>query len=114
MNRREFGARLLGSAFAGRMAALADLERLTQTAGIDGGRLNSRLTALSKFGANPQGGVSRIAYSDFDKEARTVVVGWMRDAGLTPSVDFAGNIIGRRAGSDASLKPLIFGSHIDS
>ncbi|HEY9225347.1 MAG TPA: M20 family metallo-hydrolase, partial [Gemmatimonadaceae bacterium] len=39
---------------------------------------------------------------------------WMRAAKLTPTIDFAGNIIGRRAGRDASLKPLLFGSHIDS
>ena len=29
-------------------------------------------------------------------------------------IDTAGNIIGRRAGSDSKLKPLLFGSHIDS
>jgi len=39
---------------------------------------------------------------------------WMRAAKLEPSVDYAGNIIGRRAGTDASLKPIVFGSHIDS
>jgi N-carbamoyl-L-amino-acid hydrolase len=38
----------------------------------------------------------------------------MQEAGLTPSVDFAGNVIGRRAGGDASLKPIVFGSHVDS
>jgi len=38
----------------------------------------------------------------------------MRDAGLTVRVDTAGNIIGRRAGSDDSLPPIMFGSHIDS
>jgi len=30
------------------------------------------------------------------------------------SLDAAANIIGRRAGSDAALKPILFGSHIDS
>jgi len=39
---------------------------------------------------------------------------WMRAAKLEPSIDVAGNVIGRRAGRDASLKPLLFGSHIDS
>jgi N-carbamoyl-L-amino-acid hydrolase len=69
---------------------------------------------LSRFGANPQGGVSRVAYSDFDRDARAVVIGWMREAGLDTSTDFAGNIFGRRQGTDASLKPLVFGSHVDS
>jgi N-carbamoyl-L-amino-acid hydrolase len=38
----------------------------------------------------------------------------MRAAGLDPRVDAAGNIFGRRAGTDASLPPILFGSHIDS
>ena len=38
----------------------------------------------------------------------------MRAAGLDVRVDAAGNILGRRAGSDPSRKPLLFGSHIDS
>jgi N-carbamoyl-L-amino-acid hydrolase len=81
---------------------------------VNGDRLNAHLTALSEFAKNPQGGVSRVAYSDADRAARAAVMDWMRAAKLQPSVDFAGNIIGRRAGRDASLKPLLFGSHIDS
>jgi N-carbamoyl-L-amino-acid hydrolase len=38
----------------------------------------------------------------------------MREAKLQVSVDFAGNIVGSRAGSDASLTPILIGSHIDS
>jgi N-carbamoyl-L-amino-acid hydrolase len=39
---------------------------------------------------------------------------WMRAAKLEPSIDLAGNIIGRRAGREPSLKPILFGSHVDS
>jgi N-carbamoyl-L-amino-acid hydrolase len=81
---------------------------------VNADRVNAHLTALAEFGKNPQGGVSRVAYSDADRAARTVVLDWMRAAKLDPTIDFAGNIIGRRAGRDASLKPLLFGSHIDS
>jgi len=81
---------------------------------VNGDRVNAHLAALAGFGKNPQGGVSRVAYSDADRAARAVVMDWMRAAKLTPTVDYAGNIIGRRAGSDASLKPIVFGSHIDS
>ena len=81
---------------------------------VNDARINSRLAALAEFGKNPQGGVSRVAYSDFDKAARAVVMDWMREAKLDPSIDYAGNIIGRRRGMDASLKPILFGSHIDS
>lgn len=38
----------------------------------------------------------------------------MDAAGLKPRIDAAGNILGRRAGSEASLAPVLFGSHIDS
>jgi N-carbamoyl-L-amino-acid hydrolase len=59
-------------------------------------------------------GVSRVAYSDADVEGRRYVIDLMRAAGLDPRVDPAGNIFGRRAGSEASLPPILFGSHIDS
>jgi N-carbamoyl-L-amino-acid hydrolase len=81
---------------------------------VNGTRLNDSLAKLSEFGRNPQGGVSRVAYSDADKQAREWLMGLMRDAGLRTEIDTAGNIIGRRAGTDAARKPILFGSHIDS
>src|SRR5438477_2855164 len=81
---------------------------------VDGARIIQHLQALSEFGKNPQGGVSRVAYSDADKQGREYVLGLMRAAALDPKIDAAGNLIARRAGSDASLKSLVFGSHIDS
>ena len=81
---------------------------------VNGDRINQQLAALSEFGKNPYGGVSRTAYSEFDKQGREYVMGLMREAGLETSIDVAGNIIGRRAGSSPALKPLLFGSHIDS
>ena len=81
---------------------------------VNGDRINAHLLELSQFGKNPQGGVSRVAYSEADRAARAKVMEWMRAAKLEPSIDYAGNIIGRRTGRDASRKPLLFGSHIDS
>ena len=81
---------------------------------VNGKRLNDSLAKLSEFGRNPQGGVSRVAYSDADKQAREWVMGLMRNAGLRTEIDAAGNIIGRRAGTDSARKPILFGSHIDS
>lgn len=81
---------------------------------INGARLNEHLKALSEFGRNPQGGVSRVAYSEADRQGREYVMGLMRAAKLDVSIDAAGNLIGRRTGSDNSLKPILFGSHIDS
>jgi beta-ureidopropionase / N-carbamoyl-L-amino-acid hydrolase len=70
--------------------------------------------ALAEFGKNPQGGVSRVAYSDADKQGREYVLGLLREAKLDVTVDAAGNLIGRRAGSVNTLAPLLIGSHIDS
>jgi N-carbamoyl-L-amino-acid hydrolase len=85
---------------------------------VDAMALRQRIEALSQFG-RPQGGtfsdgVSRVAYSDADVAGRRYVIDLMRAAGLDPRVDAAGNIFGRRAGTDASLPPILFGSHIDS
>lgn len=81
---------------------------------VNGRRVNDHLKELSKFGANPQGGVSRVAYTQADVEGRGYVIGLMKEAGLEVAVDAAGNIVGRRAGSEPYLKPLLIGSHIDS
>ena len=80
--------------------------------------LRERIEALSIFGRPAGGtfadGVSRIAYSDADVEGRRYVMGLMRAAGLQPRIDPAGNIFATRAGGDATLPPILFGSHIDS
>ena len=81
---------------------------------INGSRLNAQLGELAAFGPTPDGGTNRVAYSDEDLEARKYVMQLMRDAKLDVSIDAAGNIVGRRAGTDATLKPLMIGSHIDS
>jgi len=81
---------------------------------VNAQRIHEHLSALSKFGANPQGGVSRVAYSDADLQGRNYAISLMKQAGLDVHIDASGNIVGTRAGSDASLKPLLIGSHIDS
>jgi N-carbamoyl-L-amino-acid hydrolase len=85
---------------------------------VDAAVLRQRIETLSLFG-RPSGGtfsdgVSRVAFSDADVAGRRYTIDLMRAAGLDPHVDPAGNIFGRRAGTDASLPPILFGSHIDS
>jgi beta-ureidopropionase / N-carbamoyl-L-amino-acid hydrolase len=77
-------------------------------------RMQARIEALSQFGTNPEGGVSRVAFSDADVAGRAWLIDAMRDVGLEVRVDTAGNIIGRRAGREDDLPPILFGSHIDS
>jgi N-carbamoyl-L-amino-acid hydrolase len=76
-------------------------------------RQRESLEKLSEFGRNPEGGVTRLGFSEADMAARDYVMGLMRAAGLTVRVDPAGNIFGRRAGSQ-NLPVILFGSHIDS
>ena len=81
---------------------------------INGKRVNGHLLELSRFGKNPEGGVTRVAYSDVDLQGRAYVIQLMRDAGLDVVIDPAGNIVGRRAGADPGKRPIVVGSHIDS
>ncbi len=76
-------------------------------------RLEESMDALGKIGATPKGGLTREALTDDDRRGRDLLVGWMREAGLTVTVDQMGNIFGGRAGSD-SLPPVMMGSHADS
>ncbi len=110
MNRREFGLNLFGMAGAFAFSPSQSALQLR----VRGQRLNAHLAELSEFGKNPQGGVSRLAYSDADLKGREYAIKLMREAKLRVNVDAAGNIAGRREGSDSSLKPLVLGSHIDS
>jgi N-carbamoyl-L-amino-acid hydrolase len=85
---------------------------------VDPARLRQRIESLSVFGRPAGGtfadGVSRTAYSDADVAGRRYVMAEMTAAGLQPRIDPAGNIFARRDGSQPSLPPILFGSHIDS
>ncbi|MGC2828766.1 MAG: M20 family metallo-hydrolase [Candidatus Acidiferrum sp.] len=76
-------------------------------------RLWTTLQKLGEFGKNPEGGVSRVGFTEADLAGRAYAIGLMREAGLQVRVDPAGNIFGRRLGSQ-NLPVLLFGSHIDS
>ena len=115
MNRREFNLGLLQTAAAYALLRPAKVGA-SEVLRVNGARLNQHIAALAEFGKNLQGGVSRVAYSDADARGREYVMGLMRAAKLEVSIDAAGNLIGRRAAAnnDDSLRPILFGSHIDS
>ncbi len=85
---------------------------------VNPGRLRQALEQLSVYGRPTGGtfadGVSRVAYSDADLAGRNYAMQRLRDADLQPRIDAAGNILAVRPGKDPSLKPILFGSHIDS
>ncbi|MEO1591694.1 MAG: Zn-dependent hydrolase [Cyanobacteria bacterium J06632_22] len=75
--------------------------------------MQQRLSDLATIGQLSCGGVRRTAYSPEDLAARQSVVAAMAQAGMTVSIDAAGNIIGRYSGLQ-NLPALATGSHIDT
>ncbi|WP_110955249.1 M20 family metallo-hydrolase [Anaerosinus massiliensis] len=62
----------------------------------------------------PGQGITRLAFSDEDWQARKFIIDLMENAGLTIRIDNFGNIIGRREGTNPTAKVVMMGSHIDS
>ncbi len=81
---------------------------------VDGARLNETMDTMKTFGGTPEGGSTRVAYSEPNREALDYLAGLMRDAGLEARIDAAGNLVGRRDGTEPGLKPLMLGSHVDT
>jgi beta-ureidopropionase / N-carbamoyl-L-amino-acid hydrolase len=79
---------------------------------VDGAHLLRDLESLAAFGVAPNGGVSRVAYSPADMEARDWVDEQMRGLGMRVARDPAGNSIGVYEG--AAERPLGLGSHTDT
>ena len=113
-SRREF----LATAGLSMAAWATGAVRAFQAPLVDPNALRLRIEALSVFGRPANGtfadGVSRVAYSDADVAGRKYVIDLMRGSGLEPRIDPAGNIFAKRAGTEPSLPPILFGSHIDS
>ena len=74
---------------------------------------SSPLVGLRPIQTIDGGGVCRLALGGEDKAGRDLVVRWMRDAGLTVTVDRIGNVVGVRPGRGDG-PPVMTGSHIDT
>ncbi len=80
----------------------------------NGVRLAQHLDTLATIGRLPSGAVRRLAFSEEDLEARTLVRQWMEEAGMEVRIDPAGNMIGRYEGLNPEMPVLATGSHIDT
>lgn len=80
---------------------------------VDGPRLLSDLAELAAIGADPAGGVTRLAYSPADRQTRTRFIQWAEELGLAVSVDAVGNILALEPDHGAEL-PVLSGSHLDT
>jgi hypothetical protein len=80
MNRRRFTKQLaatVGAMSFGRITR-GDATSLAPALGVDGERINRQLLELAQLGKNPYGGVSRVAYSEFDRQGRELAMNVMR------------------------------------
>lgn len=71
------------------------------------------LTDLAQIGQQPDGAVHRVAYSPADTEARQWLNARLRQLGLDPQEDAAGNTSTIYTGQ-ADLPPIAIGSHTDT
>jgi len=76
-------------------------------------RINQTMQELGELGDSPEG-MLRVAYSPEDITGRDYAIKMMQEAGLETRIDTAGNIIGRRSGSDDNLPAIAMGSHTDT
>jgi allantoate deiminase len=76
-------------------------------------RIQDRCDALGRL-SEQQGGLTRVFLSAEQREANDLVLAWMREAGMTASVDAIGNCAGRYEGLRPGLPCLMLGSHLDT
>ncbi len=80
---------------------------------IDQERLWSHLLELGTI-TDPARPYTRRSFTERFLEGRTWLAERMKAAGLTVSIDAAGNLIGRKEGQNAALGTLMIGSHSDT
>jgi N-carbamoyl-L-amino-acid hydrolase len=96
-------------------AGYCEFTPMTQTTNlqIDSELLLHDLEELATIGADPLGGITRIAYSPTDLLGRAWVAQQMHNLQLQVTSDAAGNTIGRYAGTQP-LGAIVVGSHTDT
>ena len=80
---------------------------------VDGQRIQHRIDQLAQIGRTPDG-LTRLAFTEADLRGREYVITLMKEAGLQVRIDAAGNIVGRRQGSQPGWPAIVLGSHIDT
>jgi allantoate deiminase len=81
---------------------------------VDGSRVAEMLRRLSEIGKDPAGGISRLAFTDLERQAHELVADWMRELNLSVWQDAIGNTIGELRGPGSDLPAIGVGSHLDS
>ena len=78
-------------------------------------RFEANFNAISRFGALKGGGLTRLAFSKEDLEARNFLINLIEENGFKLKIDNVGNIFAiYDDGCESGEKPVCVGSHIDS
>jgi hydantoinase/carbamoylase family amidase len=78
-------------------------------------RLHAAIAHLATFNSNPEaGGITREVYTPLYRDSLEYVSELMREAGLEPRVDAAGNLVGSWPGTEPDAPAVLTGSHFDT
>lgn len=81
---------------------------------INNKRLLETIRVSATIGTTENGGLSRLALSNEDKEMRDIFTKWMQEEGLKVRIDDFGNMYGRREGRLKEAPVVAIGSHLDT
>lgn len=77
-------------------------------------RLIKVIEEIGNIGAQPENGITRLAYSEEYSQAVALLSRRMREAGLEVRTDGIGNLYGLRRGKSDNLPVILIGSHLDT
>ena len=82
---------------------------------INSERLKRSIEDMGRIGKKAGArGITRLALTEEDRQARDLLVRWFEKDGLEIRLDPIGNIFGIRPGTDADALPVVTGSHLDT
>lgn len=85
----------------------------TTTGTLSADEIVGRIDRLASI-SESQTGLTRIYLTDEHRVAADLLLGWMRDAGMSARMDAIGNVIGRYEGDQPQAPALLLGSHFDT
>jgi len=80
---------------------------------LDPRRIMEHCDALARHSELP-GGLTRVFLCSEQRATNELVLGWMRQAGMSAQLDGIGNVSGRYEGAQPGLPCLMLGSHPDT
>ncbi|MFB4475812.1 Zn-dependent hydrolase, partial [Oceanobacillus caeni] len=81
---------------------------------VNGERLKDTLDAFADIGRTKNNGVTRLALTDIDIQARNYFKSVCEELGMTVKWDDMGSMYATLEGVDNDSPPIVMGSHLDS